>query len=93
LLALFLLFILSIFLDDKPTSFHQKQKLTKASKKRPLQQENLACPSPPQRAGDRRLDKTKLSVANYNAEWLFIGQSPHSRQCPGEACTWKVIFV
>jgi len=39
-------------------------------------------------AGDRRTDKTKLRLVQYNVEWLFIDYySPMN--CPGEGCTWK----
>ena len=39
-------------------------------------------------AGDRRTDKTKLRLVQYNVEWLFIDYySPMN--CPGDGCTWK----
>ena len=38
--------------------------------------------------GDRRKDKNKLRIAQYNVEWLFIDYySPMN--CPGDGCTWK----
>ena len=38
--------------------------------------------------GDRRTDKTKLRLVQYNVEWLFIDYySPMN--CPGDGCTWK----
>ena len=38
--------------------------------------------------GDRRSDKTKLRLVQYNVEWLFIDYySPMN--CPGSGCTWK----
>jgi hypothetical protein len=38
--------------------------------------------------GDRRSDKTKLRLVQYNVEWLFIDYySPMN--CPGDGCTWK----
>jgi len=38
--------------------------------------------------GDRRSDKTKLRLVQYNVEWLFIDYySPMN--CPGNGCTWK----
>jgi exonuclease III len=38
--------------------------------------------------GDRRNDKTKLRLVQYNVEWLFIDYySPMN--CPGDGCTWK----
>jgi exonuclease III len=37
---------------------------------------------------DRRKDKNKLRIAQYNVEWLFIDYySPMN--CPGDGCTWK----
>jgi len=37
--------------------------------------------------GDRRSDKNKLRVVQYNVEWLFIDYySPMN--CPGSGCTW-----
>ena len=39
---------------------------------------------------DRRSDKTKLRLVQYNVEWLFIDYySPMN--CPGNGCTWKNI--
>ena len=38
--------------------------------------------------GDRRSDKTKLRLVQYNVEWLFVDYySPMN--CPGSGCTWK----
>ena len=37
--------------------------------------------------GDRRINKDKLRLVQYNAEWLFIDYySPMN--CPGTGCTW-----
>ena len=37
--------------------------------------------------GDRRTDKNKLRLVQYNVEWLFIDYySPMN--CPGSGCTW-----
>jgi exonuclease III len=37
--------------------------------------------------GDRRLNKNKLRLVQYNVEWLFIDYySPMN--CPGTGCTW-----
>lgn len=37
---------------------------------------------------DRRPDKSKLRIMQYNVEWLFIDYySP--MDCPGNGCTWK----
>jgi exonuclease III len=37
---------------------------------------------------DRRKDKTKLRIVQYNAEWLFIDYYNGSN-CPGNGCPWK----
>lgn len=37
--------------------------------------------------GDRRSDKSKLRLVQYNVEWLFVDYySPMN--CPGSGCTW-----
>jgi hypothetical protein len=38
--------------------------------------------------GDRRQDKNKLRIAQYNVEWLFIDYYSNMN-CPGDGCTWK----
>lgn len=38
--------------------------------------------------GDRRTDKTKLRLVQYNVEWLFIDYYSNMN-CPGDGCTWK----
>jgi exonuclease III len=38
--------------------------------------------------GDRRIDKSKLRLVQYNVEWLFIDYYSQMN-CPGEGCTWK----
>ena len=38
--------------------------------------------------GDRRSDKTKLRLVQYNVEWLFIDYYS-SANCPGDGCSWK----
>ena len=38
--------------------------------------------------GDRRKDKSKLRLVQYNVEWLFIDYYSESN-CPGSGCTWK----
>ena len=37
---------------------------------------------------DRRADKNKLRVVQYNVEWLFVDYC-NSSDCPGNGCTWK----
>ena len=37
---------------------------------------------------DRRRDKTKLRLVQYNVEWLFIDYYS-AMDCPGNGCTWK----
>ncbi|KJE92522.1 hypothetical protein CAOG_03474 [Capsaspora owczarzaki ATCC 30864] len=34
----------------------------------------VACPAAPANPEDRRTDKSRLRVASFNAEWLFLGQ-------------------
>jgi exonuclease III len=38
--------------------------------------------------GDRRSDKNKLRLVQYNVEWLFIDYYSNM-DCPGNGCTWK----
>jgi exonuclease III len=38
--------------------------------------------------GDRREDKNKLRLVQYNVEWLFIDYYSQMN-CPGDGCTWK----
>jgi exonuclease III len=37
---------------------------------------------------DRRSDKNKLRLVQYNVEWLFIDYYSNM-DCPGNGCTWK----
>ena len=37
---------------------------------------------------DRRFDKTKLKLMQYNVEWLFLDYYG-AADCPGDGCTWK----
>ena len=37
--------------------------------------------------GDRRVDKNKLRIVQYNVEWLFIDYYS-SANCPGTGCAW-----
>jgi exonuclease III len=37
--------------------------------------------------GDRRPDKNKLRLVQYNVEWLFIDYCSSSK-CPGTGCSW-----
>jgi len=45
----------------------------------------IQCPLAPAHPQDRRMDKSKLAIAAYNAEWLFLNRS----NCPGTGCPWK----
>lgn len=38
--------------------------------------------------GDRRKDKSKFRLVQYNVEWLFIDYYS-AMGCPGSGCTWK----
>ena len=37
---------------------------------------------------DRRTDKSKLRIVQYNVEWFFLDYYS-SMNCPGDGCTWK----
>ena len=37
---------------------------------------------------DRRLNKNKLRVMQYNVQWLFLDKS-YKNKCPGEGCIWN----
>jgi exonuclease III len=41
-------------------------------------------------SGDRRKDKSKLRLVQYNVEWLFIDYYTNM-DCPGDGCTWKTV--
>jgi len=43
------------------------------------------CSKAPENPGDRRFNKTFLTIAAYNVEWLFLSGT----QCPGTGCPWK----
>jgi len=45
------------------------------------------CPIVPTSLGDRRVDKNKFRIVQYNVEWLFIDYNSQSK-CPGSGCTW-----
>ena len=38
-------------------------------------------------SNDRRKDKNKLRIVQYNVEWLFIDYNSDAN-CPGKGCTW-----
>jgi exonuclease III len=46
------------------------------------------CPFITNPSGDRRANKNKLRLVQYNVEWLFIDYYSSSN-CPGSGCTWK----
>jgi len=46
------------------------------------------CPVAPSFSVDRRENKNKLRIVQYNVEWLFIDYCGSS-DCPGNGCTWK----
>jgi len=46
------------------------------------------CPIAPIVPIDRRSDKTKLTIASFNTEWLFLTGEGKS-DCPGSGCPWK----
>ena len=48
---------------------------------------DFECYNVPSLSVDRRTDKTKLRIVQYNVEWLFIDYYASSN-CPGSGCTW-----
>lgn len=46
------------------------------------------CPFAPSSPADRRSNPDKLTVASWNAEWLFL-YGIGSTNCPGSGCAWK----
>jgi exonuclease III len=46
------------------------------------------CPTITNIGLDRRVDKQKLRLVQYNVEWLFIDYYS-AMNCPGDGCTWK----
>lgn len=54
---------------------------------------NTACAQPPIIPEDRRPDQTRLRIASFNAEWLFLFGGSGSVRCPGPQCAWSVSIV
>jgi len=50
-----------------------------------------SCYRAPRKAGDRRRDKNRLSIVNFNVEWLFMRGGHGDIQCPSESCPWAVL--
>lgn len=48
------------------------------------------CPNVLSNINDRRINKDKLRLVQYNVEWLFIDYYK-PMDCPGSGCTWKNI--
>jgi exonuclease III len=46
------------------------------------------CPVVPSLFQDKRQDKSKLRLVQYNIEWMFIDYYSNSN-CPGSGCTWS----
>ncbi len=46
------------------------------------------CPAVISNVNDRRINKNKLRLVQYNVEWLFIDYYSQM-DCPGNGCTWK----
>lgn len=54
-----------------------------------LSQNDYDCPNLKfNKLNDRRNDKNKLTLMQYNVEWLFLDYCKSS-DCPGQGCTWK----
>ncbi len=45
------------------------------------------CPVVSSPGSDRRADKSKLRLVQYNVEWLFIDYYSNAN-CPGSGCSW-----
>ena len=45
------------------------------------------CPIVSSPGADRRADKSKLRLVQYNVEWLFIDYYSNAN-CPGSGCSW-----
>lgn len=50
------------------------------------------CQAAPVTPEDRREDKSKLVLMNYNAEWLFLFGGSGGIKCPSDACPWPVFL-
>lgn len=48
------------------------------------------CSKAPSTPQDRRIDHSRLSIVNYNCEWLFATGGSGSIKCPGIQCPWLV---
>ncbi len=48
------------------------------------------CSAVPRESEDRRVKKSRLRVASFNAEWLFLFGGGGSVDCPGRGCPWRV---
>ncbi|KAJ3083840.1 hypothetical protein HK102_000857 [Quaeritorhiza haematococci] len=48
-----------------------------------------SCAVAPAQPEDRRINKDELTIANFNAEWLFIQGGSGAMRCPGSNCPWK----
>ena len=55
----------------------------------PVKKSSGKCFTAPAEMGDRRVDKEKLTMMNYNAEWLFLNGGSGSMKCPSDKCPWK----
>ena len=54
-----------------------------------LSQNDYDCPNLKyNKLNDRRINKNKLTLMQYNVEWLFLDYYKNS-DCPGQGCTWK----
>ena len=47
-----------------------------------------SCFQAPATPGDRRRDKSRLKVVNFNAEWLFLYGGRGNIRCPADSCPW-----
>lgn len=50
-----------------------------------------SCPTAPLFPQDRRTDTSKLVVATYNAEWLFLANEEDPTSCPEAGCPYDTL--
>lgn len=49
-----------------------------------------SCAKAPAFPKDRRKDKDRITLVNFNAEWLFLRGGTGQIVCPSQSCPWAV---
>lgn len=81
------------FISNSPASSSSSLSTNKERKERILNANGFKpCLKAPKDPQDRRTDHTRLSIVNYNCEWLFVTGGTGSIKCPGTKCPWLVNF-